>query len=64
MNDYFTDRLKELRSLYNNTGKVEWKHRYQELKQAQEHWMVEQIRSEQNSGQVKGRRYDPFSPYS
>ena len=64
MHDYFTDRLKELRSLYNNTGKVEWKHRYQELKQAQEHWLVNQIRGEQDTGQNKGRRYDPFSPYS
>lgn len=63
MNDYFKDRIKELRSLYNSTGRVEYKYRCQELFRAREHWMVEQIRSEQDSRQDKGRRYDPFAPY-
>ena len=63
MDEYFKDRIKELRSLYNNTGRVEYKYRCQELFRAREHWMVEQIRSQQDSVQSQGgQTYSP-TPY-
>ena len=63
MNEYLSERIKELRSLYNNTGRVEYKHRYQELLRVREHLVIEQIRSEQDSRQSEGGSYNPMSSH-
>ena len=43
MLEYFDKRIKELRKLYNSTGRVEYKYRCQELFRAREHFLVLQL---------------------
>ena len=61
MNDYFKNRLQDLRNKYKHTGEIEYEYRYRELKRAQEHYVVES--SKTDSEQLERRVYNPFSPY-
>lgn len=58
---YFRKRLDELRRKYHQTGEAEYRYRYEELRRAREHFLVEQLRSTQDSGQSERRDYDPLS---
>ena len=61
MNDYFKQRLQDLRNKYKETGEIEYEYRYRELKRAQEFHYV--TTSKTDTEQLERRVYDPFSPY-
>ena len=61
MQDYFKQRLQDLRNKYKQTGEIEYEHRYKELKRAFDHYVIST--STQAAGQSERRDYDPKSPY-